>query len=287
MINCCYAANNKKIATMKKVRWIIQDSNFSDKDRIQVLEACNRLSLPCIQISVIPFSEHLPDFPIDDLHENIYYGSTTMMDRVYRDFDQPLGLFYNPETFSMENYLKQWGNYMLSSEADFMCFKDLIAKKLDPNHQLFIRPDADSKAFAGTVLKFGDIQSWYNQLTKDDVYGIGPDTKIMIGPAYHIEKEWRNYIVNGKVVTSSTYLKDFRRYKSSTDIPPEMIAFVEARSKEYTPHDVFAMDIAKCSGEDEYYIIECGCMNSVGFYAADIYKYVEALSNYVKTYKNN
>jgi hypothetical protein len=268
---------------MKKLRWIIQDSNFSHKDKMQLIAACDKLNLPYVEVPVIPFAEHLPDFPIDDLHENIYYGSTTMMDRVYRDFNQPLGLFYDYETFSMENYLQKWGNYMLSSEAEFMSFKEVSELKLPSDQQLFIRPDADSKAFAGTVLKFGEIQDWYKQLTKDDVYGLGPETKIMIGPAYHIEKEWRNYIVNGKVVTSSTYLKDFRLYKSNTDIPAEMIAFVEERCKTYTPHDVFAMDIAKCSGENEYYIIECGCMNSVGFYAADIFKYVEALSNYVKT----
>ena len=268
---------------MKKARWIIQDSNYSNKDRQQIAIACAKLDLPCVEIAVIPFAKELPKFPIDEQHENIYYGSTTMMDRIYEQQDQALGLFYDSTTFSMENYLKQWGTYMLSSEAFFTTFEAFSAKDYPLEQEFFLRPDADSKAFAGIVLKFGAIQDWYQRLTKDDTYGLGPDTKIMAGPAYHIEKEWRNYIVNGKVVTSSAYRKNFQLYKSASDIPPEMIAFVEARCKEYQPHDVFAMDVAKCSGTHEYYIIECGCMNSVGFYSADIFEYVKALSAYVES----
>ena len=265
---------------MKKVRWIIQDSNFAQKDRLQIVAACQQLNIPCIQIPVIPFAEHLPDFPHDNEYESIYYGSTTMMDRIYRDFNHSLGLFYDHRTFSMENYVHQWDKFMLSSEAEFMSFAELEQRSYPSDKNLFIRPDADSKAFAGIVLEFGKIKEWYQKISKDDMHGLGPNTKIMVGPAYHIEKEWRNYIVNGKVVTSSTYRKNFQLYKSATDIPKAMLEFVEARCQEYQPHDVFAMDIAKCSGENEYYIIECGCMNSVGFYAADIFKYVEALSAY-------
>lgn len=264
-----------------KPRWIIQDKNYSTNDRKQIIAACHRLDIPCIEITVVPFSEALPEIPIDDDYENIYYGSTTMMDRVYKDFNQPKGLFYNHKTFSMENYLEKWGSHMLSSEAQVLTFEKFVNSDYPENQQFFIRPDADSKSFAGTVLKFKEIKEWYDRIVKENVVEITPQTKILAGPAYHIEKEWRNYIVDGKVVTSSLYRKNFKLHKSNKDIPKEMIAYVEARCKEYQPHDVFAMDIAKCKGEYEYYIIECGCMNSVGFYHSDIYKFVEALSKYI------
>ncbi len=41
------------------------------------------------------------------------------------------------------------------------------------------------------------------------------------------------------------------------------------------------MDIALCGGEDEYYIIECGNMNSVGFYHADIKKIINSVTEYI------
>lgn len=267
---------------MKKVRWIVQSNNYAEHDRLQIIKACKQLELPSIEVKIVPFSEELPPFPIDDEHENIYYGSTTMMNRVYLNFNQPLGLFYDEATFSMKNYLEQWGEHMLSSEAEFMTFGEFSALNHPSNKEFFIRPDADSKSFAGTVMEFGKIREWCANLEKEKSVELSPDTKIMAGPAYHIEKEWRNFIVNGKVVTSSAYRKNFELYKSAKDIPAEMIAYVEARCREYQPHDVFVMDVAKCSDEHEYYIIECGCMNSVGFYHADIFRYVEALSEYVE-----
>ena len=90
---------------------------------------------------------------------------------------------------------------------------------------------------------------------------------------------WGNYVIDGKVVTSSMYRKNFKLNKDGNDIPPDMIKFVEDRCKEYMPHKVFAMDIALCGGD--YYIIECGCLNSVGLYHCDLTKLVEGLSNFV------
>jgi hypothetical protein len=58
----------------------------------------------------------------------------------------------------------------------------------------------------------------------------------------------------------------------------DMIKFVEDRCKEYMPHKIFVMDIALC-GED-YYIIECGCMNSAGFYHANMYKLITAIEDH-------
>jgi len=267
---------------MKQVRWIIQDKNYAEADRLELLDACAANNLPCIPITVIPFSEALPDFPLDEHHENIYYGSTTLMNRIYQDLDKPLGLFYNEKTFSMANYIEKWGAHMLSSEAKVLPFEAFVTSTYPGDQKFFIRPDADSKSFNGTVMRFDAVKDWYERLLNNNVLEIGPTTKILVGPAYHIEKEWRNYIVNGKVVTSSLYMKNFQLHKSSTDIPPEMIAYVEARCGEYQPHDVFAMDIAKCSGAHEYYIIECGCMNSVGFYDCDIHAYVKSLTSYVR-----
>lgn len=271
---------NKRM--MKQVRWIIQENNYADADRIQLLEACQSLNLECKQISVIPFTDQLPEFPVEQGIENIYYGSTTLMYRIYQDLSNPLGLFYDEQTFSMENYIQKWGSHMLSSEAKVLPFEEFIHANHSPDKQFFIRPDADSKAFNGTVMRFGEVKDWYQRLLKNEVVGLGPKTRILAGPAYEIEKEWRNFIVNGKVVTSSLYMKNFRLHTSNTDIPDQMIEYVEARCKEYQPHDVFAMDIAKCSGAHEYYIIECGCMNSIGFYEGNIATYVQALTDYVK-----
>jgi hypothetical protein len=50
-------------------------------------------------------SSELPKFTIDE-KRNIYYGSTTFMNNIYKLLDKPKGLFYNHETFLMSNYIE-------------------------------------------------------------------------------------------------------------------------------------------------------------------------------------
>jgi len=270
---------------MKKVRWIIQDNLIAENDRNQFQDACDKLGIEHVEVIVVPFSDELPEFPVDDEYENIYYGSTTFMNNLHEQLN-PVGLFYNPDTFSMENYINKWGEHMLSSGAEIMKVSEFLDNdRSNPCITLFVRPDGDGKEFDGTAANEYEIMDMIERMIKYE----GPlneDSKILVGPAYNIHKEWRNYCVDGKVVTSSRYRENFRLSKSGEDIPADMIQFVEDRLSEYAPHEVIAIDIASVRHEDgdmRYYIIECGCMNSVGFYHADIEKYVEALTEYVKT----
>ena len=237
---------------MKKIRWIIQDNLIAENDRNQFQEACDKNNITHEEVVVTPFSKKLPDFSVDNDYENIYYGSTTLMDNVYEQFNKPVGLFYNHETFSMENYINKWGDYMLSSEGRITTISDFLSEDNDPEQNCFIRPDGDGKEFDGQVAKFKSVKTFFNRVMQYDVKLDG-DSKILVGPAYNIGKEWRNYIINGKVITSSRYRNNFKLSKSGTDIPEDMIKFVEDRCKEYQPHEVFAMDIAqvKDNGEDK------------------------------------
>lgn len=269
---------------MKKVRWIIQDNLIAENDRAQFQKACDDLEISHVEIIITPFSKELPEFPVDEDHENIYYGSTTLMNNIYSNLNKPIGLFYDHETFSMQNYINQWKEYMLNSDARLTTIGNFLKEDNAPEEHWFIRPDGDGKEFDGQAAKFKNIQSWMDRVMQYDV-NLDKDSEIIVGPAYNIGKEWRNFIVNGKVITSSRYRNNFKLSKSAEDIPEEMIKFTEDRCKEYQPHEVFAMDIAEVKDEDgtkSYYIIECGCMNSVGFYHADINKYVDSVSQYVK-----
>ncbi len=266
---------------MKKIRWVIQENNYSVKDRNAIIDACNELGYAYLLVEIIPFSNELPHIPLDDEYENIYYGSTTMMERTYRDFKQPKGLFFDQDTFLMSRYLETWGQHMLSSEAKVSTFEQLVHQEIPLDKMLFIRPNDDSKLFEGKVLEFRKIKEWYQNIIEQKVEKIGTDTIVLAGPAYQIHKEWRNIVVDGKVVASSSYRKDFEPYFSATDIPDRMVEFVEKRCKEFMPHAIFAMDIALCGTEHEYYIIECGCANSIGFYECDIKEYVRSISAFI------
>jgi hypothetical protein len=263
---------------MKNIRWIIQNNLIAENDLKEIQNSCKDMNVEFEEILVVPFSPEIPDFTKDD-KTNIYYGSTTLMYNIYNQFNKPPGLFFDEQTFSMENYLNVWKEHMLNFEAKVTTFKE-FAKENHPDDSLwFIRPDADDKSFNGDVRSFIDIKNFIDNSVKFDNVILTEDTKIIVGPPFNIRKEWRNYVVDGKVVASSLYRKDFRLNKSRTDVPEDMVKFVEDRCKEYMPHKIFAMDIALCG--DEYYIIECGCLNSVGFYAADISKIVKSVSEFM------
>lgn len=270
------------MALFDNIRWVIQDNLIAEKDLVNMYNILDDEGIEYEEVKVIPFSDELPEFTIDD-KTNIYYGSTTFMNNLYKQLDKPEGLFFNHETFTMGNYIKEYGEYMLNSEAKVMPLSDVVKTYGNSEENWFFRPDGDGKEFDGQVATGVEMVGVLERAVLNDVR-LEPDHLMVVSPPYNITKEWRNYIVNGTVVTSSRYRENFRLSKSGTDIPEDMIKFVEDRCMEYQPHAIFAMDIALCGGD--YYIIECGCMNSVGFYDCDVSKFIKGVSDYVsaKTY---
>ncbi|MFC0773071.1 ATP-grasp domain-containing protein [Terrimonas alba] len=265
---------NKQV---KDVQWIVQKNLTSQEDLNGLREACNKHNVNCIEINIIPFTTELPDFKVNPC--NIYYGSTTFNKLIYKNGKTKNGLFFNPDTFSIENYIKKWGRHMLNYEASVTTFKDLMNCRYDGGKLLFIRPNDDNKSFAGEVKKFNEIGEWYEKLKTVGNIDLSLESKIIVSEPYNIKYEWRLWIVNKKVVAASKY-REYFQLRKERGCPPEVVAFAENRCQEYTPHDIFVMDICLCG--DEYYIVECGCMNGAGFYNADIENIVKSVSEYFR-----
>ena len=257
------------------IQWVVQN-NLTKPELMEDLKGgCRDIGVDHIEVKVIPFSPDLPEFPTKK--RSIFYGSTTMMNNVYDNKDLKEGLFFNHETFTMENYFDKWGKHMLNYDAGLTTFRELMNKEYDSDQLLFIRPNDDSKSFAGEVVEFGRVKTWYENLIGYENISLSLDTKIIAGEPYNIKKEWRLWILNKKVISSSQY-KDGQFLKKIKDAPQNVIDFAESRCQEYTPHNIFVMDICLCT--DELFILECGCMNSAGFYAADVHKIVKEITEF-------
>ena len=265
----------RKVYNYNNIQWVIQRNLTNTEDLKTLVQGCERIGVPFIEIDIIPFTDQLPDF--DKSRHSIFYGSTTMGQLVYKDSSLNKGFFFNQQSFSIENYFAKWGSHMLNHGALVTSFKELMLQPYGPNKLLFIRPDDDSKSFSGEVKKFSDIVSWYARLKMFDNTSLSLDSKIVVSEPYHLRYEWRLWIVNNKVVTASKYREDFK-LKKERGCPQEVIQFAEQRCLEYTPHNVFVMDI--CETGDNYYIVECGCLNSAGFYHADIGAIVSSVTHY-------
>jgi hypothetical protein len=254
-------------------RFVIQNNLIAENDLKQIQKACTKYGIAYEEVTIIPFVKELPEFTIDE--NNIYYGSTTFINNVYEKL-RPKGVFFDQEKFLITNYINQWGDHMLNSDAQLTTLSRLITHDYDDGDMFFIRPNADDKSFEGQVLEFREIKKWQENITQfDNTKPLG-EIDILISQPYNISKEWRCYIVNDEIITASLYRENFKTKKSAIDIPTDMISFVRERINEYQPAIAFAIDIAFCG--DDYYIIECGCINSVGLYHCDIEKLVVALS---------
>lgn len=263
------------IKDYNNIQWVIQRNLTNTNDLQQIEAACELTGVDYVEIDIIPFTDQLPDFPTTK--QSIFYGSTTLGKLVMTNKHLHAGFFFDPEAFSIANYLDKWGSFMLNHGAVITSFSELMEKGYDAEQLLFIRPDDDSKSFSGEVKPFGEIRQWYDHLKTVENVDLSMDSRIVVSEPYHIRYEWRLWIVNKRVVAASKYREDFR-LKKERGCPPQVIEFAEQRCLEYAPHDLFVMDICETGGD--YYIVECGCLNSAGFYQADIAAIVREVTDH-------
>ncbi|MBN9385453.1 MAG: ATP-grasp domain-containing protein [Chitinophagaceae bacterium] len=258
------------------VQWVVQKNLTNYNDFSALENACRQLKIPFVGIDIIPFSDELPSF--DRKFKSVFYGSTTFNKLAYSSSELNGGVFFDPATFSIERYICEWGEHMLNHGAVVTTFEELMQADYDPEKMLFIRPDDDGKSFAGEVLKFGEYREWFERLRMIENSGISGKIRIVVGEPFNIGREWRLWCVDKKVIAASLYRNKFKLEKRR-GCPNEVVSFAEARCIQFTPHDVFVMDVCETGGE--LYIVECNCMNAAGFYDADIEAIVSNVTNYM------
>ncbi|WP_212006520.1 ATP-grasp domain-containing protein [Chitinophaga sp. HK235] len=148
----------------------------------------------------------------------------------------------------------------LTNQEDLKMLKDSCEKTGVKYQEVFVIPFSDALPSFDT-----------------DPVNISAKSRVLVSEPYNIAYEWRLWIVNKKVITASQYRKYFQLNKKP-GCPAAVIEFAEARCQEYTPNDIFVMDVCLCG--DEYFIVECGCMNSAGFYKGDIERIVKEVTTF-------
>jgi hypothetical protein len=130
--------------------------------------------------------------------------------------------------------------------------------------ELFIRPLEDTKSFNGGI---------YNKTTFEKTKYIG---EIVTSKLKHIEREYRFFIIDGQVVTSSLY-KVNGHLEESSIIDDGAVSFVKEMLPKFN-HNGYVIDVATVNGE--YKIMELNCLNASGFYKINLYKLILAVDDY-------
>lgn len=180
-------------------------------------------------------------------------------------------------------YVSAWnGNRqdMLNNESVSM-FADELPEYLKdyPNDRLFfIRPTVGKKLFTGQTATKADILNFVSteQIGK---YQFPPDTGVTISSYKEILSETRWFVVDGKVISGSTY-----RVRGQSLVVPDNndnnLKEAQRLADVWLPHPTCVMDLAETP--EGIKVVEFNTFNSSGFYNHDIPKIVRAVHEMIR-----
>lgn len=134
------------------------------------------------------------------------------------------------------------------------------------NDEYFVRPLDDTKSFNGGI---------YN------AYMLKYEGEVVIASLKHISREYRFFVIDGKIVTSSLY-KVNGQLEESEIIDSNAQAFAQEMIEKFS-HPGFVIDIATVN--NEYKIMELNCLNAAGFYKINLYKLIMAVEDHYENKK--
>lgn len=259
--------------------WIVEKNMFAEECFDQMIAHLNHRGILHSEVTVIPFVHEIEGKTPLILNDDnvICYGSFGM--KIVSETNGWKPGVWSGDNFSEDYLLKNFGDLALNSDARICKFKDVL--KLDNLPEIFfIKPNTDSKEFAGLVIDKDEFDNWYQKLITAGYFDETIlELDVVVSEPKNIGMEWRVVIVNGKVITGSIY----RQYQKvmpqlGMDEEVEILASFVATSK--PPAPVFVVDI--CQTELGLKIVELNTFNCSGLYKCDVGKIIDAVTAYVE-----
>jgi len=254
------------------MHWIVQ-RNLNEEGFGALARAIEVLDLPHTYCTVVPYAGRLEPDPQPAAGERVVVMGAYTMLRVARERGWSPGAFID-DNFDYEVQRRHWGDRLLNADATFTAFGAL------PEQQglFFVRPTHDSKVFAGKVVDWTDFWEWRERVRGLDNPAplLNMDTPIMAAPLRTIWREYRTWVVDGRVVTASLY-KEGEQVRYDALVPDDVVAYAEDCARVWSPHRAYVLDVAETP--DCFRIVEVNCLNSAGFYAGNIGRLVQAIED--------
>lgn len=264
-----------------KMHWLLQENLSTDIQRqrfVDALESLKSIGATWSFIKLIPFvGDVVPD---DDYTGKKVFalGSTSLIAGAAKRNWKP-GVIFNPETFRYEAWLKGYGaENMLNGDGVVQRFGDVRPVR---GSRVFIRPCEDLKAFNGQVIEALQLKDWVARTIEGEVSSravqLNVDTMVVVAEPKFLYREWRFFVVGGKVITGSQY-KDVYGRRDDPDVDQDVIDFTQKMVDKWQPGDCFVIDVADT--QDGLKVIEINCFNGSGVYACDVEKAFAAVEKF-------
>lgn len=255
------------------MQWILQ--KFEDTGKLA--EALDRLGISYTWHKVVPFVGELsPEPVIADPDQVVLFGS-------YSLWRYAAARGYKPGVFKLRPFVHEaaWHPFLLNgANVLFPTLQEVPMTLTDDDKQWFVRPVDDSKEEPGNVKTSGEIVRLAEkvfQLEPDEIPNgsLRHDTQLMLTEPVQIQKEWRLWVVDGRVVTWSLY-KMGTRVVYRHEIDQDALEFAQ-RMADLNPGYAQAYVLDICRTGEELKLLETNCINAAGFYAANLEKLATAI----------
>ena len=249
--------------------WLLQNNIWKEEKYNQMISILERYNINHKVVNLIPFSETI-NLEDDPSNIEMVFGSIRFTELLR---NAGCRTFFN-DNF---NYLV-WVDIFRTSCLNYDGIVDNIGNRIFPlGHDVFIRPILDDKSFSGTILQAGDTLDKVQFTTSKPKN----DIEILISSIKKIYSETRYFVIDGNIVTSSTYRVGSRvAYQNNDFLSPEL-DFAKSMIDIWKPSDMFCIDIANTP--EGYKIIEFGSIHNCGFYDIDLSKLIQAIQEYFET----
>lgn len=254
--------------------WVVQSGAMGARPEQVLLDALAGLHVRVERMRVVPFA-HVPADPPPVLDGPVFvYGSTGILACARALGWAPGG--WDGHAFSQQATLEAYGPVALNHAARATTWDQAAAAARAAGwEEVFVRPDSEGKAFPGRVLSLDALDAFVASLVEAQ-HPDATGTPVVVGPVQRIEAEWRLFLVEGRVVTSSLYAVD-RAPTTAPGAPDDVLAFGAALAARFAPGPAFALDVARTP--EGLRVVETNSASSAGFYAADVPAFARAITD--------
>ena len=252
------------------MHYIIQENLFKEEGFEKLINTLERFNISYELVDVKPFIE---EFEFKTKRKDIFVFGSLKLARLSKNYDWFPGALVT-ENHDYEVYSKHYKENLLNYDSIIVKFSEDFEWIYD---QHFIRPCLDSKVFTGKVFNEEDWPEYRERmLTNGHTTSLTKDTLIQVATPKKITQEVRCWIINGKVVTQSTYRRgSFLVYDNIVD--QDAIDFAQSMVDIFQLAKAFTIDV--CLTEKGWKIVEAGSISAAGFYDADMQKIIMALED--------